>query len=295
MSGTACRGAGLGLRPAHLRDVLAARPAVPWFELHICNFMYGAMNHGLLRELREHYPLSFHGVSLNLGGVSPLDMGYLQQLKVLVDELEPGLVSEHACFTAHDGEFFHDLLPVPFSEASIAHMAERISRVQDVLGRQILIENVSRYYQYDEASAGDAQLSEGEFLAAVAERADCLILLDLNNARVNEHNLNESPQQLIDSLPPERLGEIHLAGYSERDNIWIDSHSAPVCPELWQLYGDCVERLPELPCLIEWDSELPDFELLMGQREQAQSILDSKGLAIDAESQSKGTTLCLSR
>lgn len=277
---THCLGAGLGLRPAHLRQVLATRPAVPWFELHICNYIQGALNHGLLRELREHYPLSFHGVSLNLGGVSPLNIDYLKQLKRLINELEPGLVSEHACFTDHDGHFFHDLLPVPFSEASVKHMAARIDQVQELLGRQILIENVSRYYQYDEASAGDDQLLEGEFIAAVAEKADCLILLDLNNARVNEHNLGESVRQLIDSLPPARLGEIHLAGYSESDSLWIDSHSAPVCPELWQLYRDCVERLPELPCLIEWDSELPAFELLEGQRQQAQSILDGNYSAV---------------
>jgi uncharacterized protein (UPF0276 family) len=270
-----CIGAGLGLRPVHLREVLATMPAVPWFELHICNFMQGAVNHGLLRELREHYAVSFHGVSLNLGGTTPLDMNYLKQMKHLIDELQPGLVSEHACFTAHEGQFFHDLLPVPYSEASVKHMAARISQVQDLLGRQILIENVSRYYRYDQAIAGDDQLSEGEFIAAVAEQSDCLILLDLNNARVNEHNLGESTRQFIDCLPPKRLAEIHLAGYTQRDNLWVDSHSAPVCTELWQLYQDCVERLPELPCLIEWDSELPSFELLEGQRQQAQSILNA--------------------
>ena len=140
----ACRGAGLGLRPAHLHEVCRAEPAIPWFEVHICNFLGGGLNRALLQRIGERYPLSFHGVNLNLGGVDELDRSYLQRLRRAVAEFQPALVSEHACFTAHQQHYFHDLLPVPYTDEAVLHMAARIRQVQDCLGRQILIENISR-------------------------------------------------------------------------------------------------------------------------------------------------------
>ena len=264
----ACRGAGIGLRPAHLREVLRLQPAVPWFEVHICNFLGGGRNRALLHRVREHYPLSFHGVNLNLGGTDPIDRDYLQQLKQAVAEFEPGLVSEHACFCAHNGQYFHDLLPVPFSEEAVDHMAARIRRVQDTLGRRIAIENVSRYVRY-----AQSQLSEGEFLAAVCERADCDLLLDLNNAYVNARNLQEPVDAFIAALPARRITEIHLAGYSEQDGRLIDTHSCAVSDAVWNIYRRYLELAPQTPCLIEWDSELPALPVLIDEQRKAGALM----------------------
>jgi uncharacterized protein (UPF0276 family) len=263
-----CSGVGLGLRPAHVHEVLNTLPDIPWFEVHICNFLGGGLNRSLLHKVREHYPLSFHGVNLNLGGVTPLDTDYLGQLKQAADEFEPGLISEHACFTEHDAHYFHDLLPVPFTDEAVMHMASRINRVQDILEREILIENVSRYYQYDAVT-----LTEGEFLSAVCEEGGCGLILDLNNAYVNEHNLGESLAQFVDTLPMDKVREIHLAGFNKTEGQWIDSHSCAVSEEVWALYRHYAEQFPRVPCLIEWDANLPAFTVLQEQQQQAHTIL----------------------
>ncbi len=260
----------------HLRQVLAERPEVPWFEVHICNYLSGGINRVLLEKIREYYPLSFHGVNLNLGGVDPLEQHYLQQLKQIVDELEPVLISEHACFTTHNGHYLHDLLPVPFTEDAVIHMAERISKVQDVLGRQILLENVTRYCSYE-----DSELTEVEFYREVSEKADCGLLLDLNNIYVNAHNLGDSIENFIDELPRERVQEIHLAGYSESDGWWIDSHSEPISEGVWQLYEHYAKQFPGVPCLIEWDSNLPKFSQLYEYQGKAQSLYKANQPVLD--------------
>jgi uncharacterized protein (UPF0276 family) len=262
-----CYGVGIGLRPTHLHDVLKTLPDIPWFEVHICNFLRGGLNRSLLHKIREHYPLSFHGVNLNLGGVTPLDMQYLGKLKRAVDELEPDLVSEHACFTAHDEHYFHDLLPVPFTDEAVTHMASRIRMVQDILEREILIENVSRYYQYENVT-----LTEGEFLSAVCEQSGCGLILDLNNAYVNEHNLSESLAQFVNDLPKDKVSEIHLAGFNKTEGQWIDSHSCEVSQDVWDLYKNYAEKFPHVPCLIEWDANLPALTVLQEQQRKAQSM-----------------------
>jgi uncharacterized protein (UPF0276 family) len=269
MDQSLCRGAGLGLRPAHLREVCLEQPDVPWFEVHICNYLGGGLNRALLHQVAESYPLSFHGVNLNLGGVDPLDRVYLQKLKRAVDDFQPALISEHACFTAHGGHHFHDLLPVPYTGEAVKHMASRIRQVQDTLGRRILIENISRYASFDESD-----LSEAEFLAALCDEADCELLLDLNNAYVNQRNLGLDLAEFIDGLPLERVQEVHLAGYSEQDGLLIDSHNAPPCPALWDYFSDFCELKPDTACLIEWDSDLPALAELMHLRETAQGIMD---------------------
>ena len=260
----ACTGAGIGLRPAHLHNILLQQPDIPWFEVHICNFLGGGRNRAQLHRVRQNYAVSFHGVNLNLGGVDPLDRDYLHQLKLAVDEFEPGLVSEHACFCAHNGQHFHDLMPIPYTEEAVEHMAARIRIVQDTLERQISIENVSRYFRYTES-----QLREGEFLAAVCERADCGLLLDLNNAYVNECNLAEPVSALIADLPVQRITEIHLAGFSEHDGQLIDTHNSPVSMAVWRIYQRYLELMPNTPCLIEWDNKLPALSVLIGQQQQA--------------------------
>lgn len=269
MSKQKCRGAGLGLRPPHLHEVIKQRPAVPWFEVHICNFLGGGLNRALLHQVRAHYPLSFHGVNLNLGGDDPLDQNYLKKLKQAVDELQPALISEHACFTAHQGHFFHDLMPIPYTEEAVKRMVHRIGIVQDLLERKILIENVSRYFAYQES-----ELSESQFLSAVCNEADCGLLLDINNAYVNQHNLNENLDEFINQLPSDRIGEIHLAGYSKRNGWLVDTHSDMVSDAVWQHYARFCVSNPEIPCLIEWDSKLPTFSLLMQQQTKAQQIIE---------------------
>ena len=264
-----CRGAGLGLRPANLHEVCREQPAVPWFEVHICNFLGGGLNRALLRQVGDHYPLSFHGVNMNLGGVDALDTQYLHKLRRAVDEFQPALVSEHACFTSYAQHHFHDLMPVPYTHEAIMHMAGRIRQVQDALGRQILIENISRYYSHD-----SSQLSEGAFLAAVCAEADCGLLLDLNNAYVNQCNLGESLDDFVRSLPLGRIAEVHLAGYSVRDGTLIDSHNSAPSEDVWNYYRKFCELSPDIPCLIEWDSDLPPLQELMRHQRRAQGIME---------------------
>jgi len=265
----ACRGAGLGLRPAHLQAVCHSEPAIPWFEVHICNFLGGGLNRALLHRIGERYPLSFHGVNLNLGGIDELDRNYLQQLRRAVDEYRPALVSEHACFTAHQQHYFHDLLPVPYTDEAVVHMAARIRQVQDCLGREILIENISRY-----ASYAESQLSESEFLSAVCQEADCGLLLDLNNAYVNQCNLGEDLNDFVSGLPLSRVGEVHLAGYSIQEGRLLDTHSTAPSDAVWGHFQDFCELCPDVPCLIEWDSNLPPLQELVAQQIKAQDIQD---------------------
>ena len=264
-----CNGVGLGLRPLHLATVLKQNPIVPWFEVHICNFLNEGLNHKQLYQIRHDYPLSFHGVNLNLGGSDRLDYDYLNKLKKAVMLYQPALISEHACFTTHHHHHFHDLMPIPYTSEAIANMASRITIVQDILEREILIENVSRYFAYDES-----ELSEGEFLAAVCAQAKCGILLDLNNAYVNQQNLGENIDDFIAQLPIERIKEIHLAGYSEQENFLIDTHSSAVSEAVWACYRKFCAHNNAIPCLIEWDSKLPSFEVLMEQRLIAQNIIN---------------------
>lgn len=265
-----CRGAGLGLRIPHIPSVLQHRPAIDWFEVHICNFLNGGLNRTLLQEVARDYPLSFHGVSLNLGGCEALDTGYLHALQQAVDEFQPALVSEHACLTAHQGEHFHDLIPVPFNARSARHMAKRIVQVQDALGRRILIENLSRYARYEESS-----WTEAEFLTEVCELSGCDLLLDLNNAYVNQINLGESWQRFVEGLPLERIREVHLAGHSLQGEYLIDTHNRPVCDEVWDAYQALAPILNGCPVLIEWDSDLPDFSVLQQHCNKAARIHDS--------------------
>lgn len=266
---TPCQGAGLGLRSAHLREVLRTKPAIPWFEVHVCNYMGGGLNRRLLEQVAQDYPLSFHGVSLNLGGTMPLDRDYLQTLKAMVDQFKPGLISEHACFTQQASVHFHDLLPVPFTDEAIRHMASRINQVQDQLGRSILVENLSRYYRYP-----DAGYSEAIFLRELCEETGCGLLLDLNNAYVNQQNLGETVHDFLADLPLERVGEVHLAGFSEIEGRLIDTHANEVSTDVWKIYADVIQEHGAIPTLIEWDSQLPEFSVLNQQRLQAEAILN---------------------
>lgn len=272
------QGVGVGLRPPHIQAVLRDSPDIAWFEVHICNFLGQGLNRALLERVSAQYPLSYHGVNMNLGGVDPLDTGYLRQLREVIDALNPALVSEHACFTALNGEHYHDLLPIPYTDAALENMVERVDKVQTALGRQMLVENVSRYSTYTEST-----YSEAEFLRVLVQRTGCGLVLDVNNAYVNQHDLTkpaaESSAEPVDSfiasLPLDAVGEIHLAGHTKVDGQLVDTHAGPVGDAVWQLYAQLLQDYPsmrDVPCLIEWDNQLPDFPGLMAEANKAEAI-----------------------
>lgn len=286
------QGAGLGLRIPHIQHVLKEKPTVPWFEVHICNFLNAPLNRQLLHQVAMDYPLSFHGVNLNLGGIDPLNNDYLVALKKTVDEFQPALVSEHACFTALHDHHFHDLLPIPYTQQAIEHFSDRIEQVQDFLGREILIENISKYFQYPEST-----LSEAEFLAELCKRTGCKLVLDINNIYVNQINFADNSElqlnHYLNSILYQCIGEIHLAGHSQSNGQLIDTHSCPISEDVWSLYEVFLnhwdtqqDRTIDLPpCLIEWDSQLPDFSILEQERSRAEktsaTVFQSQSLELE--------------
>lgn len=266
--------AGVGLRPPHFQRVLCERPSVPWFELHTENFFCaGGEMHSILEAVRCHYPFSLHGVGLSLGSADTLNRTHLYQLKKLVDRYQPTLVSEHLCWGALDGRYFHDLLPMPYTEEALDLMVNRVTETQDVLGRQILIENVSSYMTYTCST-----VSEGDFLAQLARRSGAAILLDVNNVYVNAINHGDDPHAFIRSLPPHTVKEIHLAGFTRKiglaSDLLIDTHNRLVDPAVWALYHEALQHTGPVPTLIEWDQDLPEFEVLLSEAARAEDMLD---------------------
>jgi uncharacterized protein (UPF0276 family) len=227
-----------------------------------------------LEHARASYPLSLHGVGLGLGSAAPLDMEHLARIRDAVRRFEPGLVSEHACWSHVADEHFNDLLPLPYTEEAVEHLASRVRQVQDFLGRQLLIENLSAY-----VSLSGSQLDEGEFLAAVVERSHCGLLLDVNNAYVNSVNLGLDLDAFLAALPVHAVQEIHLAGHSRRQTstgpLLIDDHGSQVCDAVWQLYERALQRFGPVATLIEWDTDVPPLEDLVGEALQAQRRLDA--------------------
>jgi uncharacterized protein (UPF0276 family) len=278
-----CEGAGLGLRIPHIQHILAEKPKIPWFEVHICNFLSAPLNRKLLFDIAQHYPLSFHGVSLNLGGLDPFNESYLSQLKQTIDEFQPTLISEHVCFTALNEQYFHDLLPIPFTQEGIHHFADRIDKVQNFLGRRLLIENVSRYFNFTEST-----YSEAEFITEICRKSGCGLILDLNNIYVNQSNFPQDPgnafDHFIQTIPLDIIDEIHLAGHSKQGDILIDSHSTPICDDVWGFYqrflNHCNKKSIQkfAPCLIEWDNNLPTFDILNIERKKADCMIKSAQL-----------------
>jgi uncharacterized protein (UPF0276 family) len=276
---------GLGLRIPHINEVLKTQPNTPWFEIHSCNYLGGGLNRALLSAIADQYPLSFHGVSLNLAGPDPLNKEYLGRLKDLVDEHQPALISEHACMTALHGENLHDLIPVPYTFYGARHLADRVDQVQQHLGRQILLENLSRYASYPESD-----MDEADFLTEVVSASGCGLLLDLNNAYVNQINLGESTSGFLAKLPAAAIQEIHLAGHTRQTlpdgrTRLIDTHGENICPAVWSLYQEVISNYPGALTLIERDNNLPSFMELDGERQAAESrrraALSQQGLDIE--------------
>ncbi|MEO6773122.1 MAG: DUF692 domain-containing protein [Kofleriaceae bacterium] len=261
-------GFGLGLRPPHYQDVLGGDPHVDWFEVISENFMVAGGNpRRVLRDVRARWPVVLHGVSLSIGSVDPIDDDYLARLAALVDEVEPAIVSDHLCWSRFGGHSAHDLWPLPYTEEVLAHVVARVAHVQDRLGRRILLENPSSYVTF---AASD--MSEPEFLAELACRADCGILLDVNNVYVSSTNHAWDPHAYLAAIPIERVGQIHLAGHTDHGTHLLDSHDQPVCAAVWDLYGEAVARFGDVATMIERDDNFPPFDELVGELDHARSI-----------------------
>lgn len=265
--------AGIGLRAEHYHDVLEQRPPVGWMEVHSENY-FGAGGRPLhyLDRIRADYPISLHGVGLSLGSTDPLSEKHLQKLKTLVQRCEPILVSEHLSWGSVGGRYFNDLLPLPYRDDTLEHMVARVSQVQDYLQRPILIENLSSYLQFD-----SSDIPEWEFLAALAQRSGCGLLLDANNIYVSARNHGFNAQDFLCGIPQHLVGEIHLAGHSiktfDDGELLIDTHDQRVSAGVWSLYRDAVRRFVNVPVLIEWDAQLPALEVLVAEAQQAAMIL----------------------
>ncbi|HEU4531690.1 MAG TPA: DUF692 domain-containing protein, partial [Steroidobacteraceae bacterium] len=264
--------AGIGLRAQHHRAIMESRPAVGWLEAHSENyFAPGGPQPHILERIRAEYPLSLHGVGLSLGTIDELDREHLANLKRIVGRFEPALVSEHLSWGAIHGTHFNDLLPLPYTREALAHMVARVVQVQEFLGRQILVENVSSYLQFT-----GAEMTEWEFLAALARESGCGLLLDVNNVYVNAHNHGLDAHAFIGSLPVGAVQEMHLAGHARNPgdgrDILIDTHGSHVCEEVWSLYEAAVRRFGDVPALIEWDTDIPALDVLVAEAARADSV-----------------------
>jgi uncharacterized protein (UPF0276 family) len=265
--------AGVGLRAQHHAEFVRELPPAAWLEAHTENHFHdGGPAVRVLERLAEVYPLSLHGVGLGLGSADPIDREHLRRVRDAVNRYSPALVSEHACWTHVDGEHFNDLLPLPYTEEAVEHLAARVRHVQDFLGRQILLENLSVY-----AAFAVTQLSEGEFLAAVVERSGCGLLLDVNNAYVNARNVGLDVARLFAELPAVAVQEIHLAGHTRRrigaQELLIDDHGSAVGDEVWALYAEALRRFGPVPTLIEWDNDIPALDVLLAEARKADVLL----------------------
>ena len=264
-------GFGLGLRPAHYEEILNDSPPIDWFEIITENYLVpGGKPHHYLHRIRERYPVVMHGVSLSIGSTNPLNEEYLRALKKLANRVEPEWISDHLCWTGTDGINMHDLLPLPYTEEALNHVVTRIDHVQNVLQRRILIENVSSYVTYR-----DSDMSEWEFLSAVAERADCFILFDVNNVYVSSFNHGFDPLAYINGVPVKRVRQIHIAGHRNHGDYIVDTHDEPVIDPVWELYGQTVHRFGPVSTMIERDDNIPPLADLLAELRHARNIAEN--------------------
>ena len=267
--------AGIGLRAIHHREVIARSPAVGWFEAHSENyFARGGAARTVIEAVRKNYPLSLHGVGLSMGSTDPLDATHLAEIVRLTRELDPMLVSEHLSWGSAGGRFTNDLLPLPYTEEALQHMVRRVAQVQDALGRQMLIENVSSYLEFEHS-----QIDEWEFLGELARRSGCGLLLDVNNVYVSAMNHGFDALRFLNGIPHGVVREMHLAGHSIHTvggrEIRIDTHSAPVCDDVWSLYAAALERFGPVPTLIEWDTDIPALDVLVAEAHRADHVQEA--------------------
>lgn len=266
-------GIGVGLRSVHF-PYLLTRPALEmdWFEAISENVMDSFGRPRMVLEfIREDYPVALHGVSLSIGS-EDVDRAYLARLKALAEHIDPFLISDHICWTRADGAQLHDLLPLPFTNEAVRRVVENVSIVQEALGRPIALENVSSYLTYKQS-----EMSEWEFLRTVADRSGCGILLDVNNVYVNARNHGYRAVDFLDALPDEKIWQIHLAGFTDKETHFFDTHSAPVHAEVWTLFQRVVKRVPRVPVLLEWDEHIPEFPELQAEALRARKIKEASG------------------
>jgi uncharacterized protein len=261
-------GFGLGLRPVHYAEILEGQPRVDWFEAISENYMVpGGRPLHMVMRVRERWPVALHGVSLSVGSTDPLDLAYLDRLKTLAERVEPAWISDHLCWTGVNGVNLHDLLPLPYTEEALDHVVSRVAQIQERLGRQILLENVSSYVTFAHSA-----VPEWEFLAEVARRADCLLLLDVNNIHVSAFNNEFDPIAYLDAVPAERVRQIHLAGHENHDTHIIDTHDHPVIDPVWTLYGEAVRRFGAVATMIERDDHIPPLAELERELDRARAV-----------------------
>ncbi|MBI1205718.1 MAG: DUF692 family protein [Azospirillum sp.] len=261
-------GFGLGLRPDHYLAILEDRPRVDWFEAITENYLVpGGKPLDFLDRIRADYPMVMHGVSLSIGSIDPLDLDYLAAVKALASRLEPAWISDHLCWTGVQGVNLHDLLPLPYTEEALAHVVERVCRVQDFLGRRILLENVSSYVAFH-----DSVITEWDFVAAVCRQADCLLLLDVNNIHVSAFNHGFDPLDYLAAVPGERVQQIHLAGHTDNGDHLVDTHDHPVIDPVWTLYAEAVRRFGFASTMIERDDRIPPLAELVAELDHARAI-----------------------
>ena len=261
-------GVGVGLRHEHLSDILAHQPAVPWFEVLVDNWLSeGGLDRSAILGMAERYPLAFHGVNLNLGGLDPLDMTYLARIKTLMQDCQAAHYSEHACFSRYENDYLFDLCPLPYTQESARHLAMRVEQVQDFLGEAMLIENVSSYFEYQSSA-----LDEADFLVEVSQQSGCKLLLDINNVYVNAVNHGFDVTEYLQRIPQQLVAEIHLSGHDRKTGYLLDTHGTPVTDEVWRWDHYAIKRYGYVPSLIEWDHNLPEWQILEAERVKAERL-----------------------
>ena len=261
-------GFGLGLRPQHYSEILDGAPAVDWFEVISENYMVeGGQPLRMLDQIRERYPIVMHGVSLSIASTAPLDMDYLKKLRALADRVNPMWISDHLCWTGVHGVNLHDLLPIPYTKEALDHVVERVSQVQDALGRRLTLENVSSYVTF-----GQSEMTEWEFVSEVATRADCWLLFDVNNVYVSGFNHGFDTGDFLKGVPRDRVVQFHVAGHSHEESHIIDTHDHPVCPEVWDLYRTAVAHFGPVSTMIERDDNIPPLAELVDELNHARGI-----------------------
>ena len=257
------------MRAQHYKEVLETLPPLGWVEVHSENFFEGGAPFHTLIKIRKDYPVSLHGVGMGLASPCPIDLQHLSALKRLCDRIQPAAVSEHLCWNSTGDFVINDLLPFPYTRASLSHVCVRVEQVQEKLGRQLLIENLSSYLSF-----ARSEMSEGEFLAELSKSTGCGILFDVNNLYVNSKNLGVDPVSFIRALPGNAVMEYHLAGHSVRDGCLVDTHSDRVCDEVWDLYRLALQHIGNRPTLIEWDNDIPDLSVLLDEAGIAESQME---------------------
>jgi uncharacterized protein len=261
-------GFGLGLRPNHYEEILDGSQSIDWLEIITENYLVpGGKPLDYLERIRARFPVVMHGVSLSIGSTDPLDREYLRDVRELARRVEPAWISDHLCWTGVEGRNVHDLLPLPYTEEALAHVAARVGEVQDALGRQILLENVSSYLSYR-----SSDMTEWEFLSEVARRADCAILLDVNNIYVSSVNHGFDASRYLRGVPRERVRQFHLAGHSDLGDHLIDTHDHPIAPPVWALYREALRHFGQVPTMIERDDNIPPLAELVAELDMARAI-----------------------